>query len=703
MWGSTLLAILLVIPAGAVREGYSPVEKVLQMMGDMKGKALKEKQNEIVMATKFQAFCENTEKSKSASIQDGKDQAEQLTASMQKSTSDAKVLGEDIIKLGESVDMATKDKADAIDTRKSELADYKKAHAEATENIADLQAALEKIKEMMAKAPGASAASLLQQMTQEPSMSSHSKQYLSAFIEERSGTDYAIAEGLDASAPEAAAFETQSGGIVGLMEELEEKLIAEKTQMEKEEMNKEQAHNMMVASLTSEIKGQTDAANMKTSQKKQAEEAAAKAKGDLADTEATLAEDTKYLSDLKTMCEQKAAEFGISQKLRGEEIEALDEAIEIITSKVAGAASEHLGLAQKATSLVQLRSSNKQPSQIRAASFLAEQGRRMHSNLLSALAVRAQADPFVKVKKMIKEMVAKLMEQANEEAEHKAFCDAEMSTNKQTRELKTTTIAELKASIEELTADAAKTSKEIADLGDAIAAVDAAVAKATEDRTEEKAKNTKVLADTANAKAAVESALQVLKQFYDKAANPQPVPVKGDGPIKYDERAIGILQKAAGGASFIQTDMNQSPMDDAPEAPGAPFTGTGDAGGGIMGMLEVILSDFERLQSETSEEETTSQQEFEAFMADSSEDKAVKETDTKHKTSSLQRIKSDLATAKKDMMITQEELDAAMAYYAKLKPSCVEEAMSYEDRVKQRKEEIESLQEALEILSGDNI
>merc|ERR1719310_825504 len=85
------------------------------------------------MATKFKAFCENTEASKSSAIQDGKDQAEQLAASMQKSTSDAKVLGEEIVKLGESVDMATKDKADAIETRKTELADYKKAHAEATE------------------------------------------------------------------------------------------------------------------------------------------------------------------------------------------------------------------------------------------------------------------------------------------------------------------------------------------------------------------------------------------------------------------------------------------------------------------------------------------------------------------------------------------------------------------------------------------
>jgi len=688
---------------------YSPVEKVLQMMGDMKTKALKEKQNELVTFTKFKAFCENTESSKTSSIQEGKDLAEQLAADVQKSTSDAKVLAEEITKLSASVDQATADKASAIQTRQAELADYKKTHAEYVENIADLQAALSKIKEMMAKAPGASAASLLQQMTNDSDdlLTPHTRHYLTAFISERSGADFAMSEGIDSSAPEAAAFETQSGGIVGLMEELEEKLIAEKAQIEAEEMNKQQAHDMMVQSLSSEIKMQTDAINAKTSQKKKAEESAAKAKGDLADTEATLAADEKYLSDLTVMCEQKSAEFAIRQKLRAEEMEALDEAIEIITSKVAGATGG-LGLVQKkGTSLVQLRSSTQQPTQRKAAAFLAEQGAKLHSNLLSALAVRANSDPFVKVRKMIQEMVAKLMEEANEEADHKAFCDAEMSTNKQTRDQKTTTIAELQASIEELTSESQKLAGEITDLADQVKEIDAAVSEAVSDRNDEKAKNTKTVEDAKNAKTAVESAYAVLKEFYEKAADPatHELPPKSTGPISYDDRALAILHKSSGGASFIQTgsNANKGPMEDAPDTFDKPFTGTGDAGGGIMGMMEVIISDFERLETETSEAEFTAQKEHDAFMADSSEDKAVKEADSKNKVSSLQRVKSDLQTAHKDLRITQEELDAAMAYYEKLKPSCVEEVMSYAERVAQRKEEINSLQEALQILSGDNI
>merc|ERR1719262_1458346 len=158
-----------------------------------------------------------------------------------------------------------------------------------------------------------------------------------------------------------------------------------------------------------------------------------------------------------------------------------------MSSDAVGGAS--LTQTQKGTALVQLRSSQKFPQQAHVASFLAEQGQKLGSNLLSLLAQRVNADPFGKVKKMIKDMVMKLMEEANEEAEHKAFCDTEMGTNKQTRDQKAAEVDELTASIEEMTAETAKMATEIKDLNDQIAEIDAAVAKATTQRAEEKAKN----------------------------------------------------------------------------------------------------------------------------------------------------------------------------------------------------------------------
>jgi septal ring factor EnvC (AmiA/AmiB activator) len=89
---------------------------------------------------------------------------------------------------------------------------------------------------------------------------------------------------------------------------------------------------------------------------------------------------------------------------------------------------------------------------------------------------------------MIKDLIVRLMEEANEEAEHKGWCDTELSTNEQTRKEKTEAVETLHAEIDQLEASIAKLTEDIADLTKAVAELDAAMAKATKLRTEEKAK-----------------------------------------------------------------------------------------------------------------------------------------------------------------------------------------------------------------------
>merc|ERR550537_1508012 len=153
---------------------------------------------------------------------------------------------------------------------------------------------------------------------------------------------------------------------------------------------------------------------------------------------------------------------------------------------------------------------------------------------------------------MIKDMIVKLMEEATEESEHKGWCDTEMGTNKQTREDKADAVSTLTAESEELTAKIAKLGDEIADLSDAIAELDAAVASATALRTKEKAKDAQV---------AVAKALTVLEEFYAGAAQ---------------------------ATAFTQ----QDPASDAPATFNKPYTGMGGSNTGVIGMLEVIQSDF---------------------------------------------------------------------------------------------------------------
>merc|ERR1719230_44804 len=120
--------------------------------------------------------------------------------------------------------------------------------------------------------------------------------------------------------------------------------------------------------------------------------------------------------------------------------------------------------------------------------------------------------------KMIDSMITKLLEEANEEADKKGWCDKEMAVNGQTREDKTEEVNTLSAEVDKLKADIMKLSEQIADLAVAIQETDAAMVNATEIRQAEKKKNEETIEDAKDAQTAVGQAIAVLKDFYEKAA-----------------------------------------------------------------------------------------------------------------------------------------------------------------------------------------
>merc|ERR1719395_420649 len=157
----------------------------------------------------------------------------------------------------------------------------------------------------------------------------------------------------------------------------------------------------------------------------------------------------------------------------------------------------------------------------------------------------------------------------------------------------------LSAEIDELTASVAALAEQITELTKQVAELDAAVATATAERTSEKEKNTVVIKDAKAAQTAVASALSVLNEFYAKASK---------------------------ATSFAQS------MTGEPEIFGdEPYKGMGGESGGVVGMIEVIRSDFARLESETSASEAEAAKQYSEFMDDSAVDKAQKSKDLEHK------------------------------------------------------------------------
>jgi len=115
------------------------------------------------------------------------------------------------------------------------------------------------------------------------------------------------------------------------------------------------------------------------------------------------------------------------------------------------------------------------------------------------------------------------------------------------------------------------------------------------------------------------------------------------------------------------------------------------------------MSDFARLEAETNSAEASSQQEYTTFIEDSKSNKAEMKKETEQKTFKKQDETQALTLKEGDLDGTQKELDAALDYYDKLKPTCVDAGVSYEDRVARRKDEIESLRQALKIMQGEDI
>jgi len=655
----------------------TPIQKVIQMLEDMLAKGKAAKEDEAARYAEYKTFCKDTAWDKTTSIKTSTAAIEQLSADIDKAASDAAEAAKAISVL--DADLSTWKKDITVQTRERKEAKgvFDTVHQDYTESIDAVQRALAILK----AGPGRSASliqinSELENLLNLNKIPAQSKNKILAFLQDKP-TNALLQDAEMIEQPQAKVmnYESSSGGVIQMVEELGDKFEDERDALEKKEANEKHSYDMMMQDLNSQVSHATEERDSKVAFKASKEQEKATAEGDLADTKAVLADDQKFLTDLTVECEQKAVDFEARSKTRQEELDAIGEAIGIMSSdSVAGSGTKHLPqfIQTKTKSksvLSQLRSNTGSATQQAVAIFLRDQAKRTNSRILSLIASKVAADPFKKISKMIKDMITKLEEEAQEEAEHKGFCDSELGSNKATRDTKTEESDMLTATIEELTAAITKLAIGISDLGEAIASIDKAVAEATAQRTAEKEKNTETIADAKAGKEAVARAMLVLKTYYDKAAT--------------------------------NTALVQNKVPGAPETFDKPYTGM--EGGGVMGMLEVCESDFARLESETTASEAENAKAFEDFSADSAASKETKTADMKDKESEKTTKESANAQAKKDLKGVGEELSAALAYYEKLKPSCVDAGESYAERVARREEEIDSLKEALKILAGDAI
>merc|ERR1719399_1436098 len=93
----------------------------------------------------------------------------------------------------------------------------------------------------------------------------------------------------------------------------------------------------------------------------------------------------------------------------------------------------------------------------------------MKSHALAQLASRMQAashssDPFGKVKGLIKDMIEKLLDEAEADAKKKAYCDKEMAESQANQDEKESAVEKLTTKIDVMSAESKKLKTEVATL-----------------------------------------------------------------------------------------------------------------------------------------------------------------------------------------------------------------------------------------------
>merc|ERR1712060_648601 len=137
-----------------------------------------------------------------------------------------------------------------------------------------------------------------------------------------------------------------------------------------------------------------------------------------------------------------------------------------------------------------------------------------------------------------------------------------------------------------------------------------------------------------------------------------------------------------------------------PAMPALHTKATG-AGTGIIGILEVVESDFATGLAKEESQEEDAQTLYDEITQENKVTKTLKDQDVKYKTAEVKSLAKAIAELSSDKETLSTELAAVNEYYAKLKDRCIAKPETYEGRKARREAEINGLKEALRVLESE--
>merc|ERR1719214_22181 len=416
------VAVLLFVLAGSANAAnVSPVQKVIELLDECKAKVQKDLAAEAEVMEEYVTFCDDELKEKGYAIETAKREMGDLSATIEDSKATIIEKGDEISTLGTEIAGKEKELYDATEVRTAKNAEFVEAEKELVKSVDECSRAVVALEKGMALLQGGRKQEAKQQLKAVKmamtsvlagiAIDTDSTRKLKSFIQQ--STSDSDENDLSLRQPQAkqVAYESKSGGIIQTVKDMQAKAEGELSDLRKKEMADAHEFKMLEQSLSGEISHGQDKLSAATKAKAGAEETLSTSEGDLVATKKTKAADEDYSANLKTECETAAKEWAERQESAKAEMAAIDKASEILASGV--------------TALVQVNtkkrsfdfdsdseSESDQQSEVRHIQRL---GKKFHSFGLMQLASVASSDPFVKIRGLIEDMIAKLLKEAEEE------------------------------------------------------------------------------------------------------------------------------------------------------------------------------------------------------------------------------------------------------------------------------------------------
>jgi chromosome segregation ATPase len=468
--------------------------------------------------------------------------------------------------------------------------------------------------------------------------------------------------------PDPAAYKSHSTGILDTLQDLKAKAEEQLATLRKEESNTAQNYRMLTESLDAEMAYNTKEKAETEQFKSDTEEQKATDTAELAATDKLLKDTQGSLSTTQDDCMKTAADHDGSVANRHQEIKTIASAKKVLMETTSGAAQETYSFIQRSSSTVKSRAQQKGE---KVASFIKRLSQRQHSEDLAQLASRVSAlvrygasagsDPFVKVKGLIRDMIAKLESEAMASAKEKAYCDEQMAKTEAKQSELSDDVARMTAKIDLKSAQSARLKEEVKELQAQLASLAREQAEMNAVRSDQKAAFDQAKADLELGLQGVNKAIVILRKYY-----------QGDGAALVQQPARPVFHAKAEGA-----------------------------GGSIVDILRVVESQFARSLAAEEATEADSADAYETRTQEIKVSTAQESQSLKYKVQEFKGLDREVAEISGDRKSTNEELASVLKYYAQVKDRCIAKPETYGERKARREAEITGLKEALDILNEE--